>query len=98
MDNCPDADKVIGYMVASAFIGLFMFLVYQSLKYLSRSVRRKEETKKKMSMRDVEFVDLQLELYGEEILMKDSLSGTMRSVRSRNNSEFESSSDEEADV
>ena len=37
--------------------------------------------------------DLQLELYGKEIIVKDELSGTTRSIRSRNSSTM---SDDEA--
>jgi len=85
MEGCPADDLLVPYMILSALLGLVIFLICEVVMGLRRSMTRKQETKKKNSLKDDEFVDLQIELYGEEVLDKDSLAGTVRSIRSRNN-------------
>lgn len=84
MDNCPADDVLVPYMILSSLIGLAGFFVYQGVVNVHRSLTRKQETAKKNSLKDDEFVDLQIELYGEEVLTKDSLANSVRSARTRN--------------
>lgn len=86
MEGCPSDDVLVLYMVLSSFIGLVMFLLYQTIARMQRALSKKKENLKKDSMKDDEFVDLQIELYGEEVLEKGSMNGTNRSSRSRNSS------------
>eukprot|EP00934_Nitzschia_sp_Nitz4_P006797 Nitzschia sp. Nitz4//scaffold210_size37948//23099//24669//NITZ4_007691-RA/size37948-snap-gene-0.54-mRNA-1//1//CDS//3329541933//6787//frame0 len=80
MEGCPeDENENLIYMCLSAVVGTAMFLFYQFVAMLTRQMTKEEETKKKNAMKDDEFIDLQLELYGEEVLTKDSLAGTTRS-------------------
>jgi len=90
MEGCPADDLLVPYMVLSALIGLVIFLIYKAVVALRRSMTQKQETKKKNSLKDDEFVDLQIELYGEEVLGKDSLAGSIRSTRSRQTENDES--------
>eukprot|EP00934_Nitzschia_sp_Nitz4_P004287 Nitzschia sp. Nitz4//scaffold356_size15932//14584//15852//NITZ4_008883-RA/size15932-processed-gene-0.9-mRNA-1//-1//CDS//3329548976//4277//frame0 len=97
MEGCPDDEGLnLLYLCLSAFIGLAMFLTYQFVAMLSRGKSKKEETKKKNAMKDDEFIDLQLELYGEEVLTKDSLAGTTRSQSK--NSDRDSEDDNDSQV
>jgi hypothetical protein len=68
------------YMVLSAMVGLAMFLIYQMSTTLIRSSRKKEAISKRNLLKDAEFRDLQVELYGEGVLLKDSLAGTNHST------------------
>jgi len=80
MDNCPPSNVNLVYMVLSALIGVTLFLIYQGFRTLSRSKQTKKEQSKKQRMKeDEEFRDLVVELYGEEILLKDSLGSTNHS-------------------
>jgi len=83
MEGCPADDLLVPYTVLSALLGLVMFLIYKAAVALRRSMTQKQEKKKKNLLKDDEFVDLQIELYGEEVLGKDSLAGSIRSNRSR---------------
>jgi uncharacterized protein with PQ loop repeat len=85
MDGCPDSDVNVLYMTLSAFIGLFLFLIYQILKASLTASRTKKSISKKNKLKDAEFRDLQIELYGEDRL-KDSLSGTNHSASQRDES------------
>jgi hypothetical protein len=79
MENCPDSDVNLIYMTLSAFIGLFLFLVYQVIKAVLSASKAKQSNTKKNKLKDAEFRDLQIELYGEDKI-KDSLSGTNHSL------------------
>jgi hypothetical protein len=84
MENCPASDVNVLYMVLSAMLGLVMFLIYQTSKTLIRASRKKKATSKKNLLKDAEFRDLQVELYGEGVLLKDSLNGTNHSMNRTN--------------
>jgi hypothetical protein len=73
VDGCPDSDLNVTYMTLSAFIGLFLFVVYQIVKAIVAASRTKKMTTKKNRLKDAEFRDLQLELYGPDRI-KDSMS------------------------
>lgn len=92
MENCPSDDLLVLYSVLSALVGLTLFMVYVGVKSAIKAARSKKVSKKHNRLKDDEFVDLQIELYGEQILKKDSLSGSAHSQRSRTNSEDSKSS------
>jgi hypothetical protein len=79
MEGCPASDVNVAYMTLSAFIGLFLFLVYQVCKAAISASHKKKSISKKNKLKDAEFRDLQIELYGEDRL-KNSLSSTNHSV------------------
>jgi hypothetical protein len=83
MENCPTDDLLVPYAVLSALIGLILFLFYQAILVAVKSLKTKKKSNKHNRLKDDEFVDLQIELYGEQVLQKDSLSGTSHSQRSR---------------
>jgi hypothetical protein len=78
MDGCPASEVNTTYMTLSALIGLFLFIFYQVIKTTLSATRTKKSLSKKNRLKDAEFRDLQIELYGEE-RVKDSLSGTNHS-------------------
>jgi hypothetical protein len=78
MEGCPASDVNVAYMTLSSFIGLFLFLIYQISKAAISASRTKKSISKKNKLKDAEFRDLQIELYGEDRL-KDSLSNTNHS-------------------
>lgn len=86
MEGCPADDVIMIYMVLSAMLGLVLFLIYQSVKSIMRKAKRKKKAEFHNSLKDEEFRDLQIELYGEEVLFKDSLANTVHSARSSKSS------------
>jgi hypothetical protein len=84
MENCPASDVNLLYMVLSGLLGVVMFLIYQTSKTLIRASTKKKATSKKNLLKDAEFRDLQVELYGEGVLLKDSLNGTNHTVNGTN--------------
>lgn len=84
MENCPASDVNVLYMVLSAMFFVVMVFIYQTFKTLIRTSRKKDAISKKNLLKDEEFRDLQVELYGEGVLLKDSLAGTNHSARSKN--------------
>lgn len=86
MEGCPDPDLNVVYMILSALIGTFMFGVYETVRFIIRSSQTKKKISKKNKLKDDEFRDLQVELYGEGVLLKDSLSNTNHSTTSNGNS------------
>jgi hypothetical protein len=77
MEGCPGDDVLMLYMFLAAMVGLVMFLVYQTAKTLYHSFHKQKAVMKRNALKDDEFRDLQLELYGEEILGR-----TQHSIRS----------------
>jgi hypothetical protein len=82
MENCPADDVVLVYMTLSAFIGLVLFLIYQTIRTVTKSAKEKKTTSMQNKMKDAEFKDLVLELYGEDALT-DSLAASNHSGRQR---------------
>jgi hypothetical protein len=82
MEGCPDEDLNVLYMVLSALIGTFLFAVYEITFFIVKASRTKKNIHKKNQLKDEEFRDLQVELYGEGVLLKDSLSNTNHSTTS----------------
>jgi hypothetical protein len=83
MENCPRDDLLVLYAVLSGFLGLVLFVVYQGIRAAVKAARTKKKSTKYNHLKDDEFVDLQIELYGEQVLQKDSLAGTNHSQRRR---------------
>jgi len=80
MEGCPAEDENIFFMILAAMLGLVLFSVYQTGKTIFARSQQKQATAKMNALKeDDEFVDLQIELYGEEVLNK-SLRGTTRSL------------------
>lgn len=75
MEGCPDPDLNTLYMTLSALLGLFMFMIYQTIKTVVKSSNKKKIMSKKNKLKDDEYRDLVLELYGEDAL-KNSMSGS----------------------
>ena len=66
MENCPDEDLNILYLILSGFIGVVLFLVVKTFNSFSNKRHSLEEAGKLADMLDDEFQDLQVELYGEK--------------------------------
>jgi hypothetical protein len=79
MEGCPDEDLTVLYMVLSALIGTVMFVVYEITSFIVKASQTKKQIHEKNQLKDEEFRDLQVELYGEGVLLKDSLSNTNHS-------------------
>jgi hypothetical protein len=83
MENCPSTDSEnMTYLILSSLIGLVLFLVIQGFARLSRGKKAKKEHSKKNALKDDEFRDLQIELYGDRIL---ELENTVHSKTSSKN-------------
>jgi hypothetical protein len=87
MEGCPNDDVIVLYTILSGFVGTVMFLVYEAIRIGLNASRTKATSKQHDRLKDDEFVDLQIELYGIEVLSKESLSGTSHSRRGRSNTE-----------
>jgi ABC-type lipoprotein export system ATPase subunit len=83
MEGCPDEDLNVVYMILAAMVGTFIFTVCQIIMYIMRSSKAKKAMSKQNKMKDDEFRDLQVKLYGEGVLLKDSLSNTDHSHTSK---------------
>ncbi|GAX26670.1 hypothetical protein FisN_2Hh392 [Fistulifera solaris] len=69
MENCPSTDeKNLLYMILSALIGVVLFLAVMGISSLMRSKKNKKMSSKKNALKDDEFRDLQIELYGEKAM------------------------------
>jgi hypothetical protein len=89
MEGCPNDDVIVLYTVLSGLVGAVMFLLYEAIRVGLNASRSKAASKHHDRLKDDEFVDLQIELYGEQVLLKDSLarSSHSRRGRSRTNSD-----------
>jgi hypothetical protein len=66
MEGCPSDDVAILYMFLSGLIGIVLFLVYLSVKSFFSTIKTKKAVIKRNSLKDQEFRDLQIELFGEK--------------------------------
>jgi hypothetical protein len=80
MEGCPKSDLSVLYMVLSGFIFTVMFAGCTTFQYLFKSMKKKKAVRKKNKMKDDEFRELQVELYGENVLLRDGLSSTNHSA------------------
>jgi hypothetical protein len=83
MEGCPDPDLNVVYMTLAALIGTFLFFIYETIRFILRASKTKKTISKQNKLKDDEFRDLQVELYGEGVLLKDSLSNTNHSNTSK---------------
>ena len=73
MENCPSTHGAnMLYLILSGLIGLVLFSVVMGVSHLTKSRKSKKESTKKNSLRDQEFRDLQLEMYGDKVLELES--------------------------
>ena len=69
-EGCPAEFNTL-YLVLSAFIGVFVFLVVQLLLYCKASAADSKEENKRAKIRELEeFQQLQIDLYGKKALRK----------------------------
>jgi hypothetical protein len=82
MEGCPDSNVNVLYMVLTGVLSLGVFLVYEAIAALVRSRRTKKSTSKKNKLKDAEFRDLQIELYGVDYMSRHgSLTNSEHSTR-----------------
>jgi len=68
MEGCPPSNVNLVYLILSALLGLFIFLVVYALLKIKKGHKRAEvEKSRRASMVDSEFQELQRELYGDKL-------------------------------
>jgi ABC-type lipoprotein export system ATPase subunit len=83
MEGCPDDDLLILYLILSALLGVFLFLVVDICLRLKKRNSKKKSAQKLASMMDHEYEELLIELYGEKGLKRfQHLSSTHHSRQS----------------
>ena len=65
MKGCPDSDLNTLYLILSGFIFIAIFVAYKFVQRTSKSITKKKDDTEKNKLKDSEFHDLQVELYGE---------------------------------
>lgn len=70
MEGCPNEDVNLLFLVLSAFLGLFIFLCVITIARIKKCMKRTETAIRKASMKDSEYHELQLELYGKKVLKR----------------------------
>jgi hypothetical protein len=80
MEGCPSDDVVMLYMFLSGLIGIVLFLVYLSMKSLISTMKSKKAIIKRNALKDDEFRDLQMELFGDRMI--DHTERSSHSIRS----------------
>jgi hypothetical protein len=85
MEGCPaDSTLNVVYMVLTGILGVGIFLVYEMIRALVRACHTKKTITKKNKLKDAEFKDLQIELYGADYMARhDMLTNSEHSTRSR---------------
>jgi predicted RNA-binding protein associated with RNAse of E/G family len=68
-------------MVLCSFIFIVMALTYQIIQFTLKSFTKKKHDIMKSKLKDKDFRDLQVELYGKSELLRDTLSGSNSSTR-----------------
>jgi len=87
MENCPKSDSAnLLYLILSGLVGLVLFLIAMGLVSLFRSKKKLKQSSKKNALKDEEFVELQVELYGEGVLDIQSTSHSSSRHYSKHNS------------
>jgi hypothetical protein len=62
----PDTDGAnLAYCVLSGFLTVIVFLMYQGVVKLMQGQKAQKDEAKRETLRDEEFLELQVELYGE---------------------------------
>jgi hypothetical protein len=70
MEGCPDSSVNVLYLVLTGLLSLGVFLVYEAAAALMRSRHTTRSTSKKNKMKDAEFQDLQIELFGADFMSR----------------------------
>jgi len=83
MENCPSSDgKNKLYLVLSSLVGVVLFLCVMGVSKLRSGKKSKKDNLKKETLRDDEFRELQIELYGDRILELENTRHSKSSVGS----------------
>jgi hypothetical protein len=61
------------YMVLSGFFFIVLFLIFKIAEYLLKSLKMKQVVSEKNKLKDDVFRELQMELFGGGVSLKDSL-------------------------
>ena len=70
VEGCPEENNTL-YLVLSAFVGVFVFLVVEGILYCKASSDDSKEEKKRAKIMELEeFQQLQIDLYGKKALRK----------------------------
>jgi len=80
MEGCPSDDIIVLYMILSAFTGVFIFFSIKFAVQLRKNSRRQKKKNQQGRLKDDEFEDIQLEIYGDQSddLEKGGGSGSAR--------------------
>jgi ABC-type lipoprotein export system ATPase subunit len=70
MEGCPDENLNILYLILSALLGVFLFLIVDIGIRIKKRGQKKKSDMKLSSMLDSEFQELMVELYGEKGLRR----------------------------
>ena len=70
MENCPDEDLNILYLILSGFIGVVVFAFVKTLNGFAAKTKSMEEASKIADMLDEEFESLQVEMFGDKGLKR----------------------------
>jgi hypothetical protein len=70
MEGCPESTVNVLYMVLTGLLSLVVFLVYEAAAAVMRSRHTTKSTAKTNKMKDAEFQDLQIELYGADYMSR----------------------------
>ena len=100
MAGCPADNVLIAYLILSALLGLFIFLLVKLILSCRKTAKTVEREKaKQASMLDDEFVALQVELYGQKVLRRLQHQNSSRSIEpTKTNGEASSDYDSGAEV
>ena len=72
MEGCPADNVIMLYMVLSSFFFLVLFVAFKVIKNVIKSGKHKQIVDYHNKMRDAEFRDVQVELYGESAFLNDN--------------------------
>lgn len=68
MEGCPPSNLNLVFLILSALLGLFIFLIAMAVLKIKKGMKRAEREKtRQASMHDREFQQLQKELYGDKL-------------------------------
>ena len=80
MEGCPKSNTLV-YLILSALIVPYLFTLWMVAKELYRTLRgMKKQSSRKKSMNTADYVELQLELFGEKALKNLKHAGSSHHV------------------
>jgi hypothetical protein len=95
VEGCPEEHNTL-YLVLSAFIGVFVFLLVQLALYCKHAAEDNKEEKKRAEIRELEeFQQLQIDLYGKKALRKLQHIDSANSLHKMDKTAKDASDDEE---